>query len=101
MRKLLSEMGRDCAAAGRPDGLTVNSPTITRLRFLNLRPHVLLVALRTIAVTELRLGSVFDVALDRFPLFRSIANPFAVRAERQQALGLCDRVAHPADRLCG
>src|SRR3989442_15840148 len=92
-------MGRDCATVGRSDGRTVSNTTITRLRFLNLRSNELLVAVWTISVTELGLGSRFDIALDRFPLFRRIADPFAVRANRQQSLELLHMLAQAEDPL--
>src|SRR6266850_930383 len=101
MRKLLSEMARDCATVGRSDGRTVNTTTIARLRFLKLRPNMLFVAVRAIAVTELRLGSIFDIALDRLPFFRRIANPLAVRTNRQQALELLHVLPQAEDPLGG
>src|SRR5258705_6498948 len=101
MRKLLSEMGRDCATAGRPDGPTVKTATTSRLTLFKLGTDVLLVTVRTIAVTELRFGSRFNIAFDRLPLFRRIANPLAVRADRQQALELLHMVAQPEDPLSG
>src|SRR6185437_13144799 len=99
MRKLLSAIA--WATVGRPDGRTVNAATRTRLRLFKLRPHVLFVAVRTVAVTELRLGSLFDIALDRLPFFRRIADAFAVGANRQQALELLHVLPQAEDPLGG
>src|SRR6266487_2647476 len=69
--------------AGRlSDGPTAIARTMRALRLFNLGANVLLVTVRTIPVTELRLGSLFDIAFDRLPLLRGIANPFAVRTNR-------------------
>src|SRR6266487_2647477 len=52
------------------------------LRLFNLGANVLLVTVRTIPVTELRLGSLFDIAFDRLPLLRGIANPICAYCKR-------------------
>src|SRR5688572_10841098 len=99
IRKLLSAMG-DCAAAGPPEGRTASTNT-TRLTLLNLRANMFFVALRAVAVTELRFGSRFDIALDRLPLRRCIANPLAVGAYRQQPFELLHVGAQSEDPLRG
>src|SRR5438552_18481068 len=94
-------MGRDCATVGRSDGRTVNNTAVRRLMCLNLGANELLVALGTVAMTELRLGSRFDIALDRFPILRRVANPFAVGADREKAFELLHVLAQAEDPFRG
>src|SRR5258706_292868 len=85
--------------APRSRGPTTNSASGTRLGLFNLRPHILLVTLRTIAVTELRLGSCFDITLDRFPSLRRVPDAFAVGTNRKQPLELLHMLAQAEDAL--
>src|SRR6267142_617743 len=101
MRTLLSAMARLWATAGRPDGPTDESTNAKRLTFFNLWSHEFLVTVRTIAVTELRFGARFDIALDRFPFFARIADALAIRANRQQSLELLHVLAQSQDPLRG
>src|SRR5256714_8166544 len=50
-----------------------------------LRLDMLPVAVRTDAVAELRLGALLDVAFERAPVLRVVADALAVRTDREQA----------------